>query len=106
MKRVVDVARDIEIVAREVKGSCAAGIKPGAKMVVRGASLSLDESDCACVSALAALWPMAFAVRLGVDLEALGLGGRLWHCPDPGPPYTPGGAVLFEVRPIPGVVKE
>jgi hypothetical protein len=44
--------------------------------------------------------PVVFAVRLGVNLKDMGLKGRLWQCVDPGPPYTEGGTVLFEVLPL------
>lgn len=98
--RVVDVTRDVVIIAREVKGSCAAGIKPGDCIVIRGANISLEESGPVCGYAFCGVFPTVFAVRLGVDLDKLGLEGRLWQCADPGPPYTPGGTVLFEVRPL------
>ena len=99
-KRVVEVTRDVVVEAKEVKGKCSAGINAGDKIVIRGANVSLTESDNICGYALANIMPTIFAVRLGVDLEALGLKGRLWQCVDPGPPYTEGGTVLFEVYPI------
>ena len=100
--RVVDVTRDVEIIAREVKGGCAARIKPGDRVVMRGANISLEESGPVCGYAFCGVFPVVMAVRLGVDLDNLGLEGRLWKCADPGPPYTPGGTVLFEVRALNG----
>ncbi|HHU69538.1 MAG TPA: TIGR04076 family protein [Thermoanaerobacterales bacterium] len=100
VKRVVDVTRDVVVIAREVKGKCAAHIKPGDKIVIEGANISLEKSDNVCGYALSNIMPVIFAVRLGVDLDKLGLKGRLWQCVDPGPPYTEGGTVLFEVLPM------
>ncbi len=99
-KRVVEITRDVVAEAKEVKGKCSAGIKEGDKIVIRGANISLEESDNVCGYALANIMPTIFAVRLGVDLEELGLKERLWQCVDPGPPYTEGGTVLFEVYPL------
>lgn len=98
--RVADVARDVEIVAVEVKGHCSAGIKPGDRVVIRGPNISLEESGPVCGYAFCGIYPTVFAVRLGVDLDRLVGFGRLWQCVDPGPPYTEGGTVLFSVRPL------
>ncbi|NPV71445.1 MAG: TIGR04076 family protein [Firmicutes bacterium] len=103
MKRVAEITREVEIVAREVKGHCAAGIKPGDKIVLKGANICKEKSGPICGYAFCGLYPVVFAVRLGVDLDNLGLEGRLWQCADPGQPYTPGGTVLFEVRPFKGL---
>ena len=99
-RRVVEVTRDVEIIAREVKGICSAGVRPGDTIVIRGANISLKESGPVCGYAFAGIYPTVFAVRMGVDFDELGLSGRLWQCVDPGPPYTAGGTVLFEVRPL------
>lgn len=98
--RVADLTVDVEIIAREVKGYCSAGIKPGDKIVLKGANICKEESGPICGYAFVGVYPTVFACRMGVDFGKLGLEGRLWQCVDPGPPYTPGGTVLFEVRPI------
>lgn len=100
MKRVAEITKDVEIVAREVKGFCSAGIKPGDRIVMRGPNISKEESGPICGYAFCGVYPVVFAIRMGVDLESLGVAGRLWQCVDPGQPYTPGGTVLFEVRPL------
>lgn len=100
MKRVADVSQDVVIVAREVKGYCSAKIKVGDKIVVKGPNICLDETDVICGYALAGLFPVIFAVRLGVNLDEIGLTKRYWQCIDAGPPHTPGGTVLFEVIPL------
>ena len=97
VNRVADITRDVVIIARELKGYCAAGIAPGDVIVLEGANIALEKTDKICGYAFGCLLPVAFAVRLGVNLGELGLNNRLWQCPDPGPPYTKGGTVLFEV---------
>jgi len=97
---VAALTRDVIIIAREVKGKCAAGIKIGDKIIIEGANINLKKSDKVCGYAFSNIMPVLFAVRLGIDLEKLGLEGRLWQCVDPGPPYTEGGTVLFEVIPL------
>lgn len=89
---------DIIITAKEVKGHCAAQIKAGDKIVLRGANISLEESDKICSFAFANLYPVIFAARLGKDLKELGLLERTVQCIDPGPPYSEGGTVFFEIK--------
>lgn len=91
---------DLIITAKEVRGKCAAGIKIGDKIVLRGATISLEESDRVCGFAFANIYPVVFAARLGKDLKDLGLTERVVQCIDPGQPYGEGGTVLFEIRPI------
>jgi len=91
---------DLVITAKEVRGYCAAGIKPGDRIVLRGANISLEESDRVCGLAFAAIYPVVFAARLGKDLKDLGLTERLVQCIDPGQPDSAGGTVLFEVKPL------
>lgn len=88
---------DLIITAREVKGHCAAGIKAGDRIVLRGANISLDESDRVCGMAFASIYPIIFAARLGKDLVDLGLSQRTVQCIDPGLPYGGGGTVMFEI---------
>lgn len=99
MKSVAKITRDVVAVVREVKGTCAAGVKPGDVIYFSGANIIKEKSDEICGYALSNIMPVVFACRLGVDFEQLGIGGRLWQCVDPGPPFTPGGTVLFEVMP-------
>ncbi len=89
---------DLVITAKEIKGTCAAGLKPGDKIVLRGATLSLSESDRVCGFAFANIYPAVFAARLGKDLKDLGLVTRTVQCIDPGPPYSEGGTVIFEIK--------
>ncbi len=89
---------DLVITAKEVKGHCAAGIKVGDRMILRGAAIDLATTDCVCGFAFANLYPVIFAARLGHDLPELGLDRRVVQCIDPGPPYSSGGTVLFEIK--------
>jgi uncharacterized repeat protein (TIGR04076 family) len=92
---------DLVITAKEVKGFCAAGIKKGDKIVLRGATISLSESDRICGSAFASIYPVIYAARYGKDLKDLGLSERIVQCIDPGPPYNPkGGTIFFEIKAI------
>jgi uncharacterized repeat protein (TIGR04076 family) len=91
---------DLVITAKEVKGHCSAGIKVGDKFVLRGANISLPESDRICSFALANLYPVLFAARLGHDLTDLGLTERTAQCIDPGPPESLGGTVLYEIKAV------
>jgi uncharacterized repeat protein (TIGR04076 family) len=89
---------DLIITAKEVRGHCAAAIKVGDKIVLRGATISLTESDRVCGFAFANIYPVIFAARLGKDLKDLGLDERVVQCIDPGQPYSEGGTVLFEIK--------
>jgi len=99
MKSVAKITRDVVAVVREIKGSCAAGIKEGDVIYFSGANIVKEKSNEICGYALSNILPVVFACRMGVDFNKMGIGGRLWQCVDPGPPYTPGGTVLFEVLP-------
>lgn len=88
------------LIAREVKGTCSAGIKPGDKIIVEGPNISLEKSDPVCSYTFANLMLVVFAVRPGVDFDNIGFEGRLWQCVALGLPYTERGMVLFEVIPL------
>jgi uncharacterized repeat protein (TIGR04076 family) len=93
---------DLAITAKKVVGRCAAGIREGDKIVLRGATVSLAETDRLCGFAFANIYPVVFAARLGKDLADLGLEGRTVQCIDPGPEHGGGGTVYFEIRSLEG----
>ena len=97
-KSIANITRNVEAIVREVRGRCAAGFQVGDKIIFEGANISLEKSSRVCAYALANIMPVVFAVRLGIDFEKLGINNRLWQCVDPGPPYTEGGTVLFEIK--------
>jgi uncharacterized repeat protein (TIGR04076 family) len=89
---------DLVITVKKVTGNCAAGLKPGDRIVYRGANVSLQESDALCGFAFANIYPAIFAARIGHDLNEFGFSERIVQCIDPGPPYGQGGTVLFEIK--------
>lgn len=84
----------------EVRGRCPL-YRPGERIIVEDFWLS-EKSSRACIHALPALLHYALALREGADPEKLGLTrdgrGAYIQCPDPGPPYTPGGTVIFRAH--------
>ncbi|MCD6383227.1 MAG: TIGR04076 family protein [Thermoplasmata archaeon] len=82
----------------EVRGQCPL-YKPGDRIVIEEFWIS-EKSARPCIHALPTLLHYALALREGADPIKLGLtkrGGEAYlHCPDPGPPYTPGGSVIFK----------
>lgn len=70
-------------------------------MVIDGPKVNLKETDAICTHAFASLIPYLVALRKGVKPEEVGLGknGKAYvQCLDPGPPYTEGGTVIFEIE--------
>ena len=89
MKRIV-------VTAKEVRGTCRAGIKPGAKFVIEGGNLLLDESDAVCATAFASMYYRVYAQYRGAALGDL----HYIQCPDTyiwGPEFGKG-TVLFEIK--------
>ncbi len=100
-KNSIESMGKYQLVAEVVKTKyCAAGLKLGQKMVVKGASIDPEATDCPlCVGAIAPL-QRANAVYMdrseqGGDMTAP-LGG--FACIDPGLEAGGLGSVLFEVR--------
>lgn len=84
----------ITVVAKEVKGTCDAGIKPGSKFVVEGRNIVLKESDVICPVAFASMYYRIYAHDAGAKV------GRYIPCPDSyiwSSDYG-GGSVLFEIN--------
>ncbi|AIU69317.1 hypothetical protein TEU_02590 [Thermococcus eurythermalis] len=89
----------LEIVVKEVRGKCPV-FKKGDRIVVEGPRVKLDETDAVCTHAFASLLPYIVALRKGIKPSELGLGKgdkAYVQCLDPGPPYTDGGTVIFEI---------
>ena len=94
---------EVEIEVVEVRGSCAAGYKPGDKFRIRG--FYIDPRECEtriCIHALTAMMSLLSPFIHGVSAKLLGIGGRdeegYIQCPDPGKPYTCGATVVFRIR--------
>ncbi|HDI32257.1 MAG TPA: TIGR04076 family protein [Thermofilum sp.] len=91
---------EVEIKVKEVKGYCPI-YKPGDVIVLKGFYVDTERSAPICMHAFLALCPLLSAFSHGTDARALGIGSEpdkgYLQCPDPGPPHTRGGTVLFEL---------
>ncbi|NJE43061.1 TIGR04076 family protein [Thermococcus sp. GR6] len=89
----------LEIRVVEIRGKCPV-FRSGDKIVIDGPTINLEETDALCTHALASLLPYIVALRKGIKPKELGLGRgekAYVQCLDPGPPYTDGGTVIFEI---------
>ncbi len=83
----------------EIRGKCPV-FKLGDRIVIDGPEINLRETDAICTHAFASLLPYIVALRKGIKPRELGLGRgekAYIQCLDPGPPYTDGGTVVFEI---------
>ncbi|HIH72389.1 MAG TPA: TIGR04076 family protein [Thermococcaceae archaeon] len=83
----------------EIKGKCPV-FKVGDKIVIEGPKVNLKETDAICTHAFASFLPYIVALRKGIKASEIGLGKgekAYVQCLDPGPPYTDGGTVIFEI---------
>jgi len=86
----------------EIKGKCPV-FKVGDKIVIEGPKVNLKETDAICTHAFASFLPYIVALRKGIKASEVGLGKgekAYVQCLDPGPPYTNGGTVIFEITVI------
>lgn len=71
-------------------------------IILQGPEVNIKETDKICIHALGALLHYFPALEHNVAPEVLGLtaDGDQAHiqCPDPGPPYTDGGTVVFSIQ--------
>ncbi|HDZ35872.1 MAG TPA: TIGR04076 family protein [Thermococcus sp.] len=89
----------LEIRVIEIRGKCPV-FHTGDRIVVEGPTINLKETDAICTHAFASLLPYIVALRKGIKPNELGLGRgekAYIQCLDPGPPYTDGGTVIFEI---------
>ncbi len=73
------------------------------KIVIESPEIIPEKTDALCVHALGSMLSMIVALSSGASFKDLGLAkeeGDVGYvqCLDPGPPYTPGGTVIFEIR--------
>ncbi|MFX1519503.1 MAG: TIGR04076 family protein [Promethearchaeota archaeon] len=94
---------DLIITAKKITGKCPV-YKENWKTVICGPHIDLEKSDAACIHALSCLSTFSVALRDGIPPSSVGLAKEgkeevaYFQCLDPGPPYTDGGTVLFEVK--------
>ena len=94
--------RRLVLTVKEVRGHCPVH-KIGDKIVVDVPRIDTANTDTLCVHALGSMLSMLVPLARGVSFKDLGLAteeGNVGYvqCLDPGPPYTAGGTVLFEIR--------
>lgn len=90
------------ITVKEIQGKCPV-FKVGDRIVIEGPKIVPEKTDALCVHALGSMLSMVIALGRGVSFEELGLAMKegdvgYVQCLDPGPPYTSGGTVIFEIR--------
>lgn len=88
--------------AKEVRGKCPV-FKVGDRIFIESPKIIRAKTDALCVHALGSMLSMIVALSHGISFVELGLAveeGDVGYvqCLDPGPPYTLGGTVLFEIR--------
>jgi len=86
---------------KNVKGTCPL-YKPGDRIVFEEFYVKTKESNDICIHAIAGASTLLSAFLHGVSAKDLGIGVEpdvgYVQCPDPGPPCTKGGTVIFELR--------
>lgn len=98
----------LEIKVVEIRGKCPV-FKLGDRIVIEGPQVKLDETDAICTHAFASLLPYIVALRKGIKPSDIGLGKgdkAYVQCLDPGPPYTDGGTVIFEITVVKNETEE
>ena len=94
----------IIIEAIEIRGKCPV-YNVGDKITIIMPELVLTETNKVCIHAFIAMQTFIQALARGFSARTLGIGDRddegYVQCPDPGPPYTKGGTVIFRIRRVP-----
>ena len=89
------------IQVKQIKGSCPV-YHVGDEIVMDGHYINSRKSSNICMHAFSAMLTLLSAFAHGTSAIDLGIGEKedlgYLKCPDPGPPHTKGGTVLFELR--------
>jgi len=90
------------ITVKEIRGKCPV-FKVGDRIVIEGPKIVPEKTDALCVHALGSMLSIVISLGREVGFKELGLAEKegdvgYVQCLDPGPPYTPGGTVIFEIR--------
>ncbi len=95
--------KKVLITVEKIDGHCPV-FKVGDKILISNGEVDLKNSDAFCIHASQVLHFYALSLREGIDPVNLGLAidsdKAYVQCPDPGPPYTNGGSVLFSLTKI------
>jgi uncharacterized repeat protein (TIGR04076 family) len=94
--------RRLILTVKEIRGKCPV-YQVGDKMVVESPEVVLDKTDALCIHAMSSMLSMLVPLARQVSFKDLGLALEEQNrgyvqCLDPGPPYTPGGTVIFEIK--------
>jgi len=86
---------------KDIRGFCPL-YKLGDKIILNEFYIDSKRSENICIHLLSAAFTLLSAFMHGASAVELGIGDRedvgYLQCPDPGPPYTKGGTVVFELR--------
>jgi len=90
------------ITVKEIRGNCPV-FHVGERIVIESPQIIPEKTDALCVHALGSMLSMIIPLSRGISFKELGLAreeGNIGYvqCLDPGPPYTPGGTVVFEIK--------
>lgn len=92
------------ISVHEIRGQCLVH-RVGDRITIVIPNLVLEETDNVCIHALTAMQTILQALARGYSAKELGVGPSddeaYLQCPDPGPPYTSGGTVIFKIKRVP-----
>jgi len=99
---IMNTVNRLIIIVKEIRGECPV-FKVGDRIVIEGPNIVPEKTDALCVHALGSMLSLVIALGRGVSFKELGLAkeeGNVGYvqCLDPGPPYTLGGTVIFEIR--------
>ncbi len=93
----------IKITVEDIKGNCPI-YRIGDEIIFNKYYIDTSKSAPVCIHAFLSMASIIYAASHGVSLKDTGIGENddegFLTCPDPGPPYTCGGSVLFKIRRI------
>ncbi|MEM1546030.1 MAG: TIGR04076 family protein [Candidatus Methanomethylicia archaeon] len=88
-------------IVKDVKGYCPI-YRVKDSFIVEWFYIKSESSSNICIHALSSMLTLISAFIHGLSAKDLGIGSEddigYIQCPDPGPPYTKGGTVIFELR--------
>jgi len=97
----LEMKYSVVLEVKEVRGFCPL-YRAGDKIVIKEFYIASKRSKNVCIHFLSATFTLLSAFIHGASAIELGIGNRedvgYLQCPDPGPPYTKGGTVIFELR--------
>jgi len=90
----------LTITVKEIRGKCPV-YNLGDTIVIEEPTVVIKRTSNLCIHSFASMLTMIVPLCRGVSFRELGLAGQeeagYVQCLDPGPPFTPGGTVIFEI---------